>query len=525
MSEVFRHLPGAVAAAVVAALPLASHAASAAPVTTTTSASQQQSQQGLLDQDKLVTSSLHHALLGRTTPYIYAVPGSIGPTLLLPASATPYDLSTLARNYPAAFEPGPGGSTILEIPLEVGPGATLVISSSTVPTLYLRSTHVGYAHITAVQGSLLFEGTATQPLRISSIDPATGHPDSSTADGRAYVATEGGVMRLQHVAASDLGFLTGISSGVSWIPYGGTQPSGGTSESSFRRNYFGVYASHARAFTASNDVFAGNVLYGLDLHDRTDAAVISHSTAINNGSHGFILNRGCLADRFVATRSAGNGGAGYLINSNHVENGQAQYPSSETLLSGVTASDNFGAGILIHGGHGNSVVDSTISGNEAGVLVVGRATGSTLHHNTVTASAGTAIEVAAGSSGAAITANHVEGAATGIFSNQATPTTIAGNVVTSILGTGIKLVGPVADMHLSGNKVSGTGAAPIFLNSEPQASIQGATVVAWTVPGPNRWIRPLELLLWGLILVPPLALFLWGRRRKRSKLANYQESA
>ena len=492
--------------------------------TTTTSPAQQQSQQALLDQDKLDTSSLNHALRGRTAPFIYAQPGTVPPTLVLPASSTPYEISTLATTFSSAFDPAPGGGVILEIPLEVGPGATLNVTRSSTPALYLRSTPTGYVHVTVVEGALDLAGTAAAPLTIASIDPSTYVSDSDTADGRAYISTEGGTMNLHHVHVSDLGYLTGVSSGVAWIPYAGTSPTGGATSSSFTGNYFGAYASNTRSFVASDDVFSGNVLYGLDLHDRTNDARITTSKAEHNGSHGFSLNRGCVGDQFTDVTSSSNGGAGFPINSNHTQGGQVAIPSSETSLTGVTAVGNLGAGVLVHGGHGNSVTGSTFRRNQAGVLVVGAATDAIVEHDVVTNSKGPAIEVAAGSTNATIESNRIDGATTGISSNEATPTTIAHNEVTGIVGTGIKLVGTQGELHLNDNRISGTGAAPIFLNAEPLTSFQGTTVVRWSVPGPNRWIRPFELALWALILIPPVLFFARGRRRKRSKLAAHQEA-
>ena len=92
-------------------------------VTTTTTPAQAEAQQSHVDQDKLGISAMNHAVRGKSEPFIYADPGSVRPTLMLPAAAAPYDVAQLATKFTSAFSTLPGGGLLLDIPLEVADGA------------------------------------------------------------------------------------------------------------------------------------------------------------------------------------------------------------------------------------------------------------------------------------------------------------------------------------------------------------------------------------------------------------------
>jgi parallel beta-helix repeat protein len=492
-------------------------------VTTTTTPAQAEAQQSHVDQDKLGISAMNHAVRGKSEPFIYADPGSVRPTLMLPAAAAPYDVAQLATKFTSAFSTLPGGGLLLDIPLEVADGATLRIDSATTPVFDLRSGDKGYAFVAGIHATIELSGTAATPLHIGSYDPSTGRADQALANGRAYVAAEGSHMVLDHVEAADLGFFTGTASGMAWLPYGGVDASGSITSSSLTGNYFGAYSSNTTGFRVADSQFTDSTAYGFDLHDHAQDATITGTTATGNGSHGFNLNRGCTGTIIRDTSSSGNGGVGFLINANRSSPGHPSIPSSRNTLENVTASSNSGAGILIHSGTANVVRSSTVAKDHGGIIVVGQAKDTIVDANTVRPVSGPGIEISAGSTGAVITDNTVASGSTGILSNMATPTTITGNTISHIQGTGLKLNGDEAGFTLSDNSISGTGASPIYLNGEPTTKLDGATVHRWDVPGVNWWIRPLELSLWILILAPPLLLLGWGRRR-RSKVRAAKEA-
>lgn len=167
------------------------------------------------------------------------------PVLVLPGRATPYDLAALAAQHPIALSARPDSAILLHLPVIVGPGATLGADATTARTVLLTSSARGYAPLIAAGGTIAFTGTAFQPLAVRSFDPSTGQADTDLTDGRAYVSASATRMDLDHVVASDLGFLVGETSGVAWMARGGTPSSGGASDSTFTRNYFGAYSSGA----------------------------------------------------------------------------------------------------------------------------------------------------------------------------------------------------------------------------------------------------------------------------------------
>ena len=492
-------------------------------LTTTTTPAQAEAQQSHVDQDKLGISAMNHAVQSKSAPFIYADPGSVRPTLMLPRSDTPYDVANLAGRFTSAFSTLPGGGLVLNIPLEVADGATLRIDSATTPVFDLRSDDKGYAYLVGIHATIELVGTADTPLHIGSYDPATGRADQNLATGRAYVAAEGSRMTLRHVEVADLGFFTGTASGMAWLPYGGVDASGSIESSSLTGNYFGAYSSSTTGFRVTDTEFSDSTVYGFDLHDHATGATITGSTSTGNSSHGFNLNRGCTGTIISDTVSSNNGGVGFLINANRSSPGHPSIPSNRNSLENVTTSSNSGAGILVHSGTANTIRSSTVSKDHGGIIVVGQATDTVIESNTVRPASGPGIEVSAGSTGATITGNTVTGGSTGILSNEATPTTITGNTITKVQGAGLKLNGDEAGFTLADNALSGTGASPIYVNGQPTTTLEGATVRRWDVPGVNWWIRPLELSLWILILAPPLLLIGWGRRR-RSKVRAAREA-
>ena len=245
-------------------------------VTTTTTPAQAESQQSHVDQDKLGISAMNHAVRGKSAPFIYADPGSVRPTLMLPGSPTPYDVADLATRFKSAFSELPGGGLVLDIPLEVADGATLRIDSATTPVFDLRSDDQGYAYLVGIHATIELVGTAATPLHIGSYDRSTGRADQDLATGRAYVAAEGSHMTLSHVEAADLGFYTGTASGMAWLPYGGVDASGSIESSSLTGNYFGAYSSNTTGFRVSDTEFADSIVYGFDLHDHAHNLVSRH---------------------------------------------------------------------------------------------------------------------------------------------------------------------------------------------------------------------------------------------------------
>ncbi|HVX21577.1 MAG TPA: right-handed parallel beta-helix repeat-containing protein [Acidimicrobiales bacterium] len=502
----------------------AAGAATTTASTLVTTPARAATQQGLLDQDHLDISAMNHAIIGKTAPFIYATPGRGRPTLILVGGGSPYRLRDLVRQFPDAFASTGTGGVVLEIPMVVAPGAALEVSSATVPALYLRSDATGYAFIAAVHASISFDGTAAKPLVVSSLDPSTETADQDESDGRAYVVAEASRMTLDHVQVAQLGYLTGVSSGTAWIPYSSVPSAGSAVSSTFTGNYNGAYASGSPNLTFTDDRFVQSTNYGLCLHGSRDSRVTG-SQAAGNGIHGIVVNDASSGVQVTSTSSDDNGGMGFFVTGSRLPDGRQANPSNDVTLDHVTAEGNLSAAVLLHGGKGQKVEHAIARDNEAGILVNGGSTGAVVRADRVIDSQAEAIEVSAGSGGASIEDNQIRGASTAIVSNLATPTAIVGNHVVGIHGSGIKVFGNLSKVTLRDNTVAGTGANPIYLNGVGTGSTEGIDAHQWITPGINWWIRPLEIALWSLVLVPPLLFWFWGRRRRAAVRAAREAQA
>ncbi|MFD0852909.1 hypothetical protein ACFQ07_11765, partial [Actinomadura adrarensis] len=142
---------------------------------------------------------------------------SHGKTLVLPPSVDgrPYTVPDLEEVGGRYFRKLGDGSFLLGAHLFIADGAELVLNGSGGP-LHIRmgSTPSAFGSIVSFGGSIRIEGTAQDPVQITSYDTATKKPDTQVTDGRAYVRAVGGEFKMKHARVSDLGFWSGRTGGI-----------------------------------------------------------------------------------------------------------------------------------------------------------------------------------------------------------------------------------------------------------------------------------------------------------------------
>lgn len=475
---------------------------------------------------------VHHALtLAAHHHAPFLAPAATGrrdaPTLVLVPRTRPYGLDNVVAHVPSAFTRTGSGAVVLRYPLLVAPGATLVIDSRTVPVLLLLSDKGRYATITAVLAKLDLRGHPGRPLMVSSFDPASGGPDTTESDGRAYVQSRGGTMTVRATGLSYLGFAVGRSSGVGWLGEGSSPPAGGAAWSTFRHNYVGASVFAGRGLVVTRSSFTDNDVYGLDVHEGTAGSVVADSLAARNGRHGFVISRGCRGNLLRDDESYDNGAAGFVIDDGHVaQDGNPRHavavPSDENRLLKVSSHDNGSVGVSVEGGTANSLESSIIDNNRYGVWVKNAAASTLVTGDTVTRSLRTGVRLFPGTRATDLTRTTVSGAAIGVSADHAQTTVVTDVRVTDAEQTGIRFRGAAADDVLTGVTVSGLGPRAVDARGSALSPTQRTAIddSGWKIrhspTTPLRYMtRHTNLLAWVPIVVLPVLFWAPSRRRTR----------
>lgn len=136
-------------------------------------------------------------------------------TLVLTPRREVYTIKDLLGLAPQTFIRQPDGGYLLSEHVVIQNGATLNLGSSGGLTLRLASDQNGFVSIVNYGGVLNVQGVNGRPVRISSWNRDTDGPDTLTNDGRSYIRSLGGQVRLRYAELSDLGFWSGRTGGLS----------------------------------------------------------------------------------------------------------------------------------------------------------------------------------------------------------------------------------------------------------------------------------------------------------------------
>ena len=450
----------------------------------------------------------------------FRAPYGRGPaTLVLPRRPLPYSLRELAVRVPESIERIEPGVLLLHEHVLVCPDASLSISERDAGELRLTSHAGGFVSLVGVEATLSIAGTGSERVRIRSWDPIASRPDATHEDGRAYVTAQGGRMDVEYLEATDLGFGTGRTSGVAWKGSPNRRCLGSAAHSRFERNYFGAYTFECEGMRWQKNVFANNLNYGFDPHDRSDRFLVEDNVAFGNGGHGIIFSRGCCANVLRRNASYSNRGHGIMMDDGKVRNdGNPRHaravPSNDNRIEENEVWDNE-VGIAFEGGTGNVVRANQVHHNGHGVRLEGDASGNQVVANVIRASKGFAIYIYNHSDRNRIVDNQIEGGEGGVVVKRSVENVIERNRIEGIGGRGIVLVGRVDDSGVLDNSVHGRGSSAIdvgLASGLTPRGLSGNHTLRWMPP---RGFRP-ALVIWATILLIPLVVGLPVRWKLRS---------
>jgi hypothetical protein len=414
-----------------------------------------------------------------SAPYVQELDGT--QTLVLTPGGLDYGLPDLIAHGAAQVEAD--GAVLITTNVFVAPGARLTISAPGT-TLHLRSTSAGSVSLVAWKAGLTLAGADEQPLTVVSWDPESKSPDTTTVDGRAYVREVSGDLAVRHVAASDLGFWAGRTSGVAWTGSSRRAASGQILDSTFRRNHYGAFASESQGITVAGSDFSDNAVDGLSLHRRTADTTVENSAARGNGRHGFSADQGSESVEYTDVTAERNRAYGFFFSGTPLSAGQSAGGASlraygRLHLTGGVARHNGSAGIRVVGGHDVSLVNTRVVDNTDGIMLAGTTAPTTIEHTTISAHR-FGISVSRGT--ATVRHNRLSGSETAIRVRDAT-VSVTGNQVRGATAHAISVVGASAGSSVRDNHIGGRGPSGLDLYrvaDRGTVDVSGNDVRGWT---------------------------------------------
>lgn len=489
----------------------------------------------LIDVD-LVASGVLFPQFDATRPYRVATePVS---TLVLPARDNAYTEADLEQIAPQSFFSIAPGEYVLAEHIVVMEGATLDLRRAGGLTIHLASQKAGFASIVVDGGSLVVEGSASQPVKIDAWDATRGMPDTSTSDGRAYIRVKGGYASFSDVSLSNLGFWAGVTGGLSLtgteiastlglngdseipevylaapeeaqsveageplvvdgsaegekgvdLTRGSTVYGNGVtawlSGLTVTGNAYGLFVSDANSVDLQNSEFTNNLVDGVVFHREVTNSRITSVKSTSNGGDGFRVSRGSNGVLLDSVTASGNVGNGIVIDATPLAEGPSatgqpvmQYGDHSVVNS--TVIDNGKDGIVLRGGHDLLLRRNTITGGEFGIVVSEAATAVTVDENRIAEANKQGIAFKDGVQGI-ISGNAVDGGHSGVHVRDSVAT-ISRNTISNVHGHGVTFVGDVKGSIAELNLITGEGNSPIDSVRSSGASIKDNNdTTGWT---------------------------------------------
>jgi parallel beta-helix repeat protein len=454
----------------------------------------------------------------------YRLATASGYTLVLTARKSAYTITDLLKLEPETFVRQADGSYLLLESIYVDNGAKLDLSAPGGLTLRMASNVNGFVSIVTFGGSLSMIGSVQQPLKVTSWDARTAKPDTDPTDGRAYIRVIGGQFTMEHVEASDLGFWSGRTGGISLT--GTDRPNTGSTQGPTA-----YVPTHGKAGKA-----AAKLLKGKDVAKSTDSlgnsgvdslppgalttpgsqfdvgglsyvsATISDST-ITGDAYGLFVSsangvqitgtkiRNSLVDGLVLYRFATQVVLEKVDSSrNHGDGFVLARAAQEVRISGSTANQNSGNGFTING-------QPLATGPSASGGPVGSYGNNTVANSTASNNGHYGVEVLGGMN-INIDNNAIVGNTMGIVVSHSTAkVSVVGNVLSAQQREGIALRDGNTGGTISGNIVTGAQTGIYLRDSSAEVTgntVKGSKLHAVTLVGKDNGSKVSDNVLSGV---------------------------
>lgn len=327
----------------------------------------------------------------------------------------------------------PEPAYLLTLPVTVRPGGRLIVDVE----LRLLSTPERFVGLEARGGSLRLQGAT-----VTSWDAAAGGPDTSAADGRAYVlAHEGADLEVTDSAVRLLGYDEPGRYGISWSSAG---TGGLIRQSAFSGNFYGAHSQGSRPIEVTESVFENSLSYGLNLRSGSADVPVTGNVFRNNGSHGVILAEACLGVAVRDNEAYGNRQNGIVVFEG----------SDQIVVEGNRVHDNE-IGIALSGSTGAVVRDNGVWANTTGIAVQDAATGAVIDRNRVSGNRQDGVLISSDRSTATVSSNRLDhNGRAGVWVTDGRVVIGPGNTLSDNV-SGVRLVDESPEAQVVGNSLRG----------------------------------------------------------------------
>ncbi|WP_188193771.1 right-handed parallel beta-helix repeat-containing protein [Nonomuraea sp. SYSU D8015] len=448
-----------------------------------------------------------------------------GQTLVLPQRREPYRVADLERLGLEEFQKQSDDSYVLSINVFLGPGAKLVLQNATGPLVIRMASEPGrFVSIVGFGASIRINGSAQNPVRITSWDAQARTADTKVSDGRAYLRAVGGELKMSHTLVEHLGFWSGPTGGLALtgsdrptgtadqvratqadpgsaasrqrmlLPNGLLVPSRGSddrveitdgagarkvvyrlpeanlatgfiTDTKITGNAYGIFITASDETRISNVSVTGSLVHGVLLHRFARNASVENTTVTGSRGDGFVLSRGTQNVTITGSVAERNTGNGFTISGLPLARGPSA--SGESLRSfggssliSSTARDNGRYGVEIQGGVKPVVQTTEVVGGEMGIVVSKDATDVQISGNRLRGQRIQGIALRDGVLSARVSGNIVRDTQTAIYLRDA-KATISANTVQSASLHAISVLGAAEGTAITGNTLGGAGRSAI----------------------------------------------------------------
>lgn len=494
-----------------------------------------------------------------------------GRTLMLPQRREPYYVSELQKLAGEDFQQLSDGSYLLNVNIMVAAGGKLVLQSGNGPlTIRMRSVPGSFTSIVSAGGSVRINGSAQNPVNITSWNESTSKPDTAVNDGRAYIRAIGGSFSMTYTNVKHLGFWSGRTGGVALtgsdrpdssaeratapaaphrvrMPDGSTETTRGNQEqievqaaagagaatsfyvpqaslvsgtvdnSTFDGNAYGIFVTASNQTRLTNNEITNSLVNGVLLHRFAKNATIENTTVSRSRGDGFVLSRGTEGVRITNCNSRDNGGNGFTLNGQPLADGpsasgEATTAFGQNLISGSAAENNERYGFEILGGDNVAVQNSRVTGGDMGIVAREMATRVQISGNQIRGPERQGVVLRDGVEGGSVAGNVIHGTQTALYVRDSS-VTLQGNTVQSASRHGVTLNGDVSATVIAGNTISGSGSSALdYDRAEGQYKNTGNNIKGWNkTAGFWTWVKrvfkPMNIIWAGVFLLVAVSMF------------------
>ncbi|MFC4056716.1 right-handed parallel beta-helix repeat-containing protein [Planomonospora corallina] len=442
-----------------------------------------------------------------------------GRTLVLPQRREPYRVADLERLGGEQFQKQSDDSYVLGINVFLGPGAKLVLQNATGPlVIRMRSEPGTFVSVVGFGASIRINGSAQNPVRITSWDSQARTADTKVSDGRAYLRAVGGELKMGHASVEHLGFWSGPTGGLALtgsdrptrnaeraapaarapaasaqrllLPNGLLVPSRGgddeieitdgtgggkvayrlpeanlvtgvITDTEVVGNAYGIFITASDETRIVNVSVTGSLVHGVLLHRFARNASVENTTVTASRGDGFVLSRGTQNVTITGSRAERNTGNGFTISGLPLArepsaSGESLRSFGGSSLISSTARDNGRYGVEIQGGVKPVVQTTEVVGGEMGIVVSKDATDVQISGNRLRGQRSQGIALRDGVLSARVSGNIVRDTPTAIYVRDS-KATVSANTVQSASLHAISVLGAAEGTRIEGNTLGGAG--------------------------------------------------------------------